>query len=92
MHHNRRWGSFCTDIPLEHLANLNIPILFVRNQPQADYIKLEFLRLGKMSLTNEALPGCNHGFTEAVEEDGVEKMISHREKAFTMVADWFGAS
>jgi len=94
-HPYKRWGSFCGDIPLEHLAKLDIPILFLngstdRNTPilEADYVKLEFLRLGKTNLTYRVLPGVDHSFYEVVVEDGKEKGISHREEAFKMIIDW----
>jgi len=94
-HPYQRWASFCTDIPLEHLAKLDIPIYFLsgsadRNAPvlQADYIKLEFLRLGKTNLTYRVLPGCEHSLYEVVVEDGKERGISHRDEAFGMVVDW----
>jgi len=57
-HPYKRWASYCTDIPLDHLAKFDIPILFLngstdRNTPilEADYVKLEFLRLSKTNLT-----------------------------------------
>lgn len=94
-HPYQRWASFCTDIPLEHLAKLDIPIYVLsgsadRNAPvlQADYIKLEFLRLGKTNLTYRVLPGCEHSLYEVVVEDGKEKGISHRDEAFSMVVKW----
>ncbi|UCF04111.1 MAG: hypothetical protein JSV33_09145 [bacterium] len=94
-HPYKRWASFCTDIPLEDLVKLNIPILLVsgsidRNAPvlQSDYIKLEFLRLKKMNLTYHVLPGVNHWLMETVEEDEKEKMISHRDEAMEMVVNW----
>jgi hypothetical protein len=94
-HPYQRWASFCTDIPLEHLVKLDIPILMLngsadRNSPilQADYVVLEFLRLGKSNLTYRVLPGCEHSLYEVVVENGEEKGISHRDEAFNMVADW----
>jgi len=94
-HPYQRWASFCTDIPLENLVQLEIPIYMLsgsadRNAPvlQADYIKLEFLRLGKTNLTYRVLPGCEHSLYEVVVEDGKERGISHRDEAFGMVVDW----
>jgi len=94
-HPYRRWASFCTDIPLEHLVRLQIPIFCLsasadRNAPilQADYVMLEFLRLGKTNLTYRVLTGCEHWLNEVVVEDGEEKHISRRDEAFEMVADW----
>ncbi|HUX95464.1 MAG TPA: hypothetical protein VMV47_07000 [Bacteroidales bacterium] len=94
-HPYKRWGSFCTDIPLDHLVKLDIPIFFLngstdRSTPilEADYVKLEFLRLGKTNLTYKVLPGVDHSLYEVVMEDGKEKGISHREEAFKMIINW----
>ena len=94
-HPYKRWGSFCTDIPLEHLVKLDIPILFVngsadRSTPilQADYVMLEFIRLGKTNLTYHVIPGANHWFYEVVIEDGKEKPVSHRKEAFNIISGW----
>lgn len=94
-HPYRRWASFCTDIPLEHLVNLEVPILYVsasadRNVPilHSDYVMLEFLRLGKTNLTYRVLPGCEHWLHEKVIENGVEKHVSRREEVFEIINDW----
>ena len=98
-HPYQRWGSFCTDIPLEHLVKLQIPILMLggsadRNSPilQSDYVMLEFLRLGKTNLTYHVFPGCDHWFYEAVIQDGKEKHVSHRAEAFKTIFDWLAAN
>jgi len=97
-HPYKRWGSFCNDIPLEHLVKLDIPILLVntssdRNNPilQSDYIMLEFLRLGKTNLTYHVFPGCDHWFNETVVKDGKKKRLSHRKEAFTAISDWLAS-
>lgn len=94
-HPYQRWGSFCTDIPLEHFVTLEIPILLLngsadRNSPilHSDYIMLEFLRLGKTNLTYHVLPGCDHWFHEVVQKDGKEEHVSHRKEAFKTIFDW----
>ena len=94
-HPYKRWGSFCTDIPLEHLVKLDIPIFFLngsadRSTPilQADYVKLEFLRLGKTNLTYHVMPGVEHSLYEIVVEEGQEKAISRRGEAFKMIIEW----
>jgi hypothetical protein len=94
-HPYKRWGSFCNYIPLEDAVKMDIPILFVngsidRNSPilQVDYIKLEFIRLGKDNLTYQVLPGVDHWLYEVVVEDGKEKPISHRNEVFKIIADW----
>ena len=98
-HPYQRWGSFCTDIPLEHLVKLQIPILMLggsadRNSPilQSDYVMLEFLRLGKTNLTYHVFPGCDHWFHEVVIKDGKEEHVSHRAEAFKTIFDWLAAN
>ncbi len=59
---------------------------------EADYVKLEFLRLGKTNLTCRVLPGVDHSFYEVVVEDGKEKGISHRKEAFQMIIDWIDSN
>jgi hypothetical protein len=94
-HPYKRWGSFCTDIPLENLVKLEIPIYYLngsvdRSTPvlEADYIMLEFIRLGKPNLTYTVIPGCDHSLYEVVIIDGEEKPVSHREEAFEMISKW----
>ena len=66
-HTYKRWASFCSDVPLEHLSKLTIPIYMVvgsadSNSPilGLDYVPLEFARLGKKNLTYEVCVGCDH--------------------------------
>jgi hypothetical protein len=94
-HPYKRWGSYCTDIPLEHLVELDIPILYVkgtadRNSPilQSDYIRLEFLRLGKNNFTYEVLPGTDHWLIETIKTEEGREHISHREDVFSTISDW----
>ena len=97
-HPYKRWGSFCNDIPLTHLVELDIPILFVngsadRSNPilQSDYIMLEFIRLGKTNLTYHVMPGVDHSLHEVVVEKGKRKAVSHREEVFNVILDWIAA-
>ncbi len=94
-HPYKRWGSYCTDIPLEHLVELDIPILYVkgtadRNSPilQSDYIRLEFLRLGKNNFTYKVLPGTDHWLIETIETEEGRDHISHREDVFGTISEW----
>jgi len=94
-HPYNRWGSFCNFIPLDHLVELDIPILMVngtadRSSPilQADYVMLEFIRRGKTNLTYHVVPGMAHSLYEVVVEDGQEKAVSHREEVFNKIKDW----
>jgi esterase/lipase len=94
-HPYKRWGSFCSDIPLEHLVQLEIPIFYLngsidQSTPilEADYIMLEFLRLRKTNITYKVLPGVEHSLYEVFVENGEEKAISRRKEAFKMISDW----
>ncbi|MBN1999052.1 hypothetical protein JW935_15950 [candidate division KSB1 bacterium] len=98
-HPYQRWGSFCNDIPLEHMLKLNIPILLVngtadRNSPvlQADYVMLEFIRHGKTNLTYQVYPGVEHSLYEIVVENGEEKGVSRRDEIFKKITDWIMSS
>lgn len=66
-HSYLRWASFGTTIPFEQLRKLTIPIYMVAasqddNSPiyGLDYVRLEFLRLGKTNLVYDTCVGCNH--------------------------------
>lgn len=94
-HPYRRWGSFCNFIPLQHLVDLDIPILLVngtadRSSPilQSDYIMLEFIRRGKSNMTYHVVPGMGHSLHGVVVEDGKEKDISYRAEVFQTIKDW----
>jgi hypothetical protein len=94
-HPYKRWGSFCTDIPLTHLVELDIPILYVKGTADrnssplhSDYIMLEFIRLGKTNLTYKTLPGVDHWLNESVKKDGKRDHISRRKEVFDSIADW----
>jgi len=94
-HPYKRWGSFCNDIPLDHLVELDIPILYVkgtadRNSPvlHSDYIMLEFIRLGKTNLTYKTMAGVDHWLNETVLKDGKKDRISRRKEVFDSIMDW----
>ncbi len=94
-HPYKRWGSFCNFIPVEHLVELDIPILLVngtadRSSPilQSDYIMLEFIRRGKSNLTYHVVPGMEHSLHGVVVEDGEEKTVSYRADVFQTIKDW----
>jgi hypothetical protein len=99
-HPYKRWGSFCNYIPLVNLIQLDIPILYIngsidRSSPilQADYIKLEFIRLGKNNLTYKVLPGVEHSLYEVVKDEaGNEQAVSRRKEAFKIIADWIAVN
>lgn len=79
-HTYKRWASFCSDVPLEHLSRLTIPIYMVvgsadNNSPiyGLDYVPLEFSRLGKKNLIYEVCVGCDH--FQTIVESGDEKEL-----------------
>ena len=94
-HPYKRWGSFCSDIPMDHLVELDIPILYVKGTSDrnssvlhSDYIMLEFLKLGKTNLTYLTLPGVDHWLNETVLKDGKREHISRRKEVLDYIAGW----
>jgi esterase/lipase len=94
-HPYKRWGSFCHFIPVDHMVNLDIPILLVngtadRSSPilQSDYIMLEFIRREKTNLTYHVVPGMGHSMRGVVIEDGKEKSVSYRTDVFKKIKEW----
>ncbi|MCU4177714.1 alpha/beta hydrolase [Carboxylicivirga sp. N1Y90] len=70
-HTYKYWASFCNDIPLENMKQLDIPILIIasgndENSPISglDYVNLEFIRRNKTNLTYKVYPNCDHWFNE----------------------------
>lgn len=66
-HSYLRWASFGTIIPFEQLRKLSIPIYMIAASQDdsspiygLDYVRLEFLRLGKTNLVYDTCVGCNH--------------------------------
>ncbi|MCF6361107.1 MAG: hypothetical protein L3J29_10150 [Cyclobacteriaceae bacterium] len=80
-----RWASFCTDIPMEDMTKLDIPILMISvgkdpNSPilGLDYVKIEFMRLRKTNLTYKVYPNCDHYFYDMIEKkDRLEEMMEY---------------
>jgi len=93
-HSYLRWSSYCTDIPLESLVKLNIPVFMAagsvdKNSPifGLDYVPLEFLRLGKQNLTFKVYP-TDHFFNETRKVNGKEKVISHKQEMINDLLTW----
>lgn len=89
-----RWGSYCTDIPLDHLVKLTIPVFMAvgsndTNSPiyGLDYVPLEFLRLGKQNLTYKVYP-TDHFFNEVKQSNGVTEVISHKQEMISDLLKW----
>lgn len=98
-HPYKRWGSFCNYIPIQDLVQLDIPLLYVngtldRNSPvlQADYIQLEFIRLGKDNLTYHVLPNVGHWLYEEVEKEGEKSHVNRRNDVFEYISSWIEKS
>jgi len=84
-HTYKRWASFCKDIPLESMLELDIPILLVssgndKNAPITgiDYVNLEFMRKGKTNLTYKVYPNCDHWFNDKkMETNRLDEMLDY---------------
>lgn len=79
-----KWSSFTINSPIDHMLQLDIPILYVAGGEDyhsilnMDYAKLEFLRKGKDNLTYKVYPNCDHFFMETqTDETGKTEWIDH---------------
>lgn len=95
-HSYQRWASFCTDIPLNNLVQLKIPIFMAAgsNDPHSpifglEYVRLEFLRLGKKNLTFRVYP-TDHSFNEVKTVNGRDSVISHKAEMMQDLMNWIG--
>lgn len=68
-----RWSSFCSTPTLSYLVKLSIPTYIAQGTDDqstsilsSDYIRLEFLRLGKTNLTHKIYPDCDHMFNKVI--------------------------
>ncbi len=73
-HSYLRWASFGGSVPFEQLRRLTIPVYMIaatRDDSSPiyglDYVRLEFLRLGKTNLVYDTCVGCNHYLAGASE-------------------------
>lgn len=89
-HSYLRWASFGTVIPFEQLRQLAIPIYMVAASQDdsspiygLDYVRLEFLRLGKTNLLYDTCVGCNHYLVNA--DGGKKTGLSYIDKILTWV-------
>jgi dienelactone hydrolase len=88
-HTYKRWASFCSDVPLHNMLQLNIPILMIaaghdENSPITgmDYVPLEFARNQKQNLTYKVYPDSDHWFNDQeLNENRFTEMI-------TFVTNW----
>ncbi|MGF6929383.1 putative esterase [Chitinophaga sp. W2I13] len=93
-HSYQRWASFCSDIPMDNLTKLNIPIFMTAGTNDAsspiyglEYVKLEFLRLGKKNLTFRVYP-TDHSFQEMKRVNGKDTVISHKQEMTADMMKW----
>jgi pimeloyl-ACP methyl ester carboxylesterase len=87
----QRWSSFTLNPPLEYYRKLSIPTYIAIGAKDengdvlsADYIKLEFLRLGKNNLTYKVYPNYDHFFNEIAGK----KKIAHSREAYDTALQW----
>ena len=94
-HSYKRWASFGLSVPFEKLRKLNIPIYMIVSTTDdhspiygLDYVKLDFIRLGKTNLTYDPCVGCDHFLNN--NENG--KTTSHEDyisKVLKWLDQWF---
>jgi pimeloyl-ACP methyl ester carboxylesterase len=96
-HTYKRWASFCSDVPLEHLSKLTIPIYMVVGSADVnspiyglDYVPLEFSRLGKKNLTYEVCVGCDHFQTIIETADEKERGKNVGREINGRILEWLG--
>jgi hypothetical protein len=98
-HSYKRWASFGSSAPLEHLLKVKSPIFVAccsldKNTSilSADYIPLEFAKRGRNNLTYKVYP-YEHSFMERVvdKNDQVTSMNSHFEEVFNEFLVWLDA-
>jgi pimeloyl-ACP methyl ester carboxylesterase len=87
----KRWSSFTLNPPLEYYRKLQIPVYIAIGAKDengdvlsSDYIKLEFLRLGKKNLTYKVYPAYDHFFNEIV---GPNK-VAHAKEVYDAALNW----
>ncbi|KAA6438744.1 hypothetical protein FEM33_15930 [Dyadobacter flavalbus] len=89
-HSYLRWASFGTVVPFEQLRKLTIPIYMIAaSQDESspiyglDYVRLEFLRLGKTNLVYDTCVGCNHYLSSS--ESNKDVNVSYVDKILAWV-------
>ena len=95
-HTYKRWSSFCSSAPLEHLLQVKSPIFVAccsldKNTSivSADYIPLEFAKRRKNNLTYRVYP-YEHSFMErTIGKDGqITGVSSHFEEVLREFLEW----
>lgn len=92
-HTYQRWASFTNKDPLEYLRTLDIPIYIANGSLDensvlsADYVYLDFIRLGKENLKYKTYPGYDHQFNQLHFEKG--KVVGVTPKLTEVLIDVF---
>lgn len=93
-HTYQRWAGYCSDIPLDNLVKLNIPVFIAAGSRDhnssiysLEYIRLEFLRRGKKNLSFHVYP-TDHYFNEVKLVDGQAVTISHKQDMMRDLLNW----
>lgn len=94
-HTYKRWASFGQNPPFEKLRQLSIPIYMIVSTADdhspiygLDYVKLDFIRLGKTNLTYDPCVGCDHflnntnGGKTVNHQDYIVKIIKWLDRSF----------
>ncbi len=91
-----RWADFATDIPLENMLKLKIPIyviasgkdLWNSNIMNTDYVQLAFLRKRKTNLSYKVYANANHFLEDEIIEDGNLKKINLKPEVLENIIQW----
>jgi len=91
-----RWSSFCSEEPIDHLLNTNIPVYFVscsKDQNTSalglDYIYLKAILAGKKNLHYKTYP-YDHGFNEIISDEHGKTLSvkNHMDDAMEEAISW----
>jgi len=91
-----KWSSFTKTSPVEHMLQLEIPILYVaggadthQNIINMDFARLEFIRKGKKNLTYKVFPRYDHFFMEVTTDaTGKSDWKDHLDEVNRFALDW----
>jgi predicted esterase len=90
----KRWASYCSDIPMENLLKLNIPIFMTAGSQDTnspiygiEYIRLDFLRKHKQNLTFKTYP-TDHFFSEHYMDNGQPAQRSYKKQMLADFLNW----
>jgi pimeloyl-ACP methyl ester carboxylesterase len=98
-HTYKRWASFGSSAPLEHLLKIKSPVFVAccsldKNTSivSADYIPLEFAKRGKKNLTYKVYPYAHSFIETTIDQDGKPNGIKpHFEEVLLEFIEWTGS-